>query len=460
MSGMVPSPTTGRSGGYDTVTLLSVYLVLLLCLPSRLIFGPLGAAGTPAQIVAICVAVWWLWDRMNRSEPLVVRTHPIRKAMLLFVGAVLLSYLAATTRAVSTPELTSAELGLLALVGWLGIVLVCDEGISTRERLDALVRRLVLLGGLVGALGVAQFVTRRPLTDLIQIPGLSTNNSLDSILSRDSYVRPSGTALHPIEFGVTMSLLLPLALHVAMQRDQGGPVRRWFPVLAIAAAIPISISRSAILGTVVALALVIPTWTRTTRRLGYLVISALVGAMFVTIPGILGTLANLFTGISQDASALSRTDGYAIAEEFIARSPLVGRGFMTFLPEYRILDNQYLGLLIDAGVLGVLALLGLFVTVLVVALRRRRRSTDPATRSLAQALAAAMAASAVCFAFFDAFSFPLLSGLTFLVVGLVAALEATSPSAAVEGDAQPQRSRATADVSDLTTSPGATHHTA
>lgn len=418
-------PTT-RRGPYDAVTVLSLYLVLLLALPARLIFAPLGGAGTPAQLLAIAIAAWWLWDRSDRWEPVAFRPHPIRRAMLLFVCAVLLSDVAAMTRAISVKEVNSAGMGLMALTGWLGVVLVCDEGVTSRLRLDLLLRRIALGGGVVASLGLVQFATGKAFTDLIQVPGLSVNNTLTSVLAREGFFRPSGTALHPIEFGVAMAVLLPIGLHVAMQRDVGSPVRRWFPVVAMAGAIPLSISRSAILGVAVALAVLLPTWPRATRRLAYASIGGLVGLVFVAVPGMLGTITRLFTGITQDSSALSRTDGYGLAWEFIIRSPFAGRGFMTFLPEYRILDNQYLGLLIDTGVLGTAALLGLFATGFLVATRRRRMSADGATRSLAQSLAASVSASAVCFAFFDAFSFPMVSGLTFLVLGLVAALETTT----------------------------------
>ena len=418
--------TRGRTGAaYDGVTLLTLYVVLLFALPSRLVFAPLGAAGTPFAIVAIIGGVWWLWDRLDRIEPVPARPHTLRRAMLLFVVAVLLSYIAATVRPTSAAEMSSAEMGLLALTGWLGVFLVCND-VTERGRLDLLIRRIVLASGLVAALGVAQFFTKQAFTDLIQLPGLSTNNTLTSVQSRDGLVRPSGTAIHPIEFGVMVSALLPLALHVAMNDTAAGRVRRWFPVVAMAMAIPLSVSRSAIVGTLVAFAFVLPTWTRGFRRLAYVSIAAFSVMLAVGVPGIVSTITKLFTGISEDSSALSRTDSYALAGEFIARSPIIGRGFLTFLPEYRILDNQYLGLFIDTGILGVLALLLLFAAAVVIALRRRRRSSDTATRSLAQALAAGVAAAAVCFAFFDALSFPMLAGVTFLLVGLVAALEASS----------------------------------
>ena len=83
-------------------------------------------------------------------------------------------------------------------------------------------------------------------------------------------------------------------------------------------------------------------------------------------------MLKLFTGISQDDSARSRTDSYALAFDFIQQRPFFGRGFSTFLPTYRIIDNQYLGLLIETGVVGLLAFISLLVTALVVAGRLSR----------------------------------------------------------------------------------------
>jgi O-antigen ligase len=148
---------------------------------------------------------------------------------------------------------------------------------------------------------------------------------------------------------------------------------------------------------------------------------ALLGVVFVTVPGMLGTIVGLFTGISDDSSAASRTDSYSFAGEFIVNSPYLGRGFFTFLPEYRILDNQYLGTLIELGVVGLFALLCLFTTGLRTAWVARQRSQDPNSRQLNQALMASLAAGAVSFAFFDAFAFPMVAALMFLLLGMVGA---------------------------------------
>ncbi len=79
-------------------------------------------------------------------------------------------------------------------------------------------------------------------------------------------------------------------------------------------------------------------------------------------------------------------------------------------------------MLIDTGFLGAGALIALFATGAVVAVRQRRPPGDDEMRSLALSLAASVSAAAVSFFFFDAFSFPMLAGVTFLVLGLIGAL--------------------------------------
>jgi O-antigen ligase len=149
-------------------------------------------------------------------------------------------------------------------------------------------------------------------------------------------------------------------------------------------------------------------------------------ATFVLVPGMLGTLLGLFTGIGADDSAASRTSSYTLAGEFIGRAPLFGRGFATFLPAYRILDNQFLGTTIELGLVGVTALIVLFLTGILTAAAVRRRSEDPTTKLLAQALMACLAAGASSYAFFDAFSFPMVACLTFLTLGMIGGLRRLS----------------------------------
>jgi O-antigen ligase len=407
---------------------LTIYIVLLFALPSRLVIGPLGAAGAPANVVACGCLLWWMLRRLSRSpQPDDGDTsnppprRPVRTMMLVFCLLVVLSYSAAMTRSTTETELNSADTALILLAGWLGLVLVAGDAFRSTDQLQKLVRRISIGVGIVALLGIVQFFTGLTLTDVLQIPGLKLNNAVLSLDDRDGFNRVTGTTINPIEFGVVISSMLPLCLHAALT-GTGRWAARWLPVLFVAIAIPLSISRSALIAVGLALAILFVTWDKRMRVAAAVGVVAVAGVIFVVIPGMLGALSRMFTGVQDDSSALSRTDSYGLALDFVGRSPWVGRGFLTFLPEYRTLDNQYLGLLIDLGFLGTGALVGLFIAAIGYGVHWRSRITDTTTRSLLVSMIAALSASAVSFAFFDALSFPMFAGLTFLLVGMIDSL--------------------------------------
>ena len=413
----------GPTPGFDATSLLTVYIVLLVAIPSKLVIAPLGGAGTPAQIIGLLSAFWYLWARVQRPQSQDSGRQPVMNATLLFTATVCASYVAAMVRPISQGEVSTADLGLVSLIGWVGIVFVASDGIVSIERLLVLLRRVAAMGGALATLGIIQFFSGEALTNFIDIPGLSINTAFSGVAAREGFTRPAGTAVHPIEFGVVLVAILPIALACAMTMRDRTWIRRWFPVIAIGIAIPLSISRSAIVGTVVCLAVLLPAWPKAARRWMYVAIVVMLAIFFTTIPGFLGTLTGLFTGIGSDTSAASRTGSYAIAWEFIQRSPVIGRGFSTFLPSYWILDNQYLGLVIETGIVGLLTWIGLLLTGFFSALRAARgRTGDPGMRQVGHALAAAIAAIAICNALYDLLAFPMSAGILFLMLGLSGAL--------------------------------------
>jgi O-antigen ligase len=371
-------------------------------------------------MIGVLLLVIWIGRRLlegGYSQP-----RALRVTTALYAGSVLASYVAATTRPITPLEISAADRGLVSTAAWIGMLLFALDAPRTLSDLITVLRRLSLAGGAVAVLGLLQFATHLAFTNYIQIPGLSASHDLDSVTLRSNLTRPAGTALHPIEFGAVLTMVLPLAIHFAFTDTHRSRLRRWWPVAAIAVAVPISISRSAIVSAVVVLLVMLPTWTPAVRRRSYAALVMLSGALFVVVPGLLGTLRNLFTGISQDSSAQSRTGSYALASDFIQRSPAFGRGFRTFLPSYRILDNQYLLSTIETGIVGVLAFAALLIAAISASRVARRVLTDEVSRSLAQALTASMVAAACSFALYDSLSFPMAASLLFLVIGLTGAL--------------------------------------
>jgi O-antigen ligase len=399
-----------------------VYVCALMFIPANLTVAALGSVGTPALLFGLIALVWWIGAQMNRTYASLSPAQPVRLAAVGFTLAVLASYVAAMVRPIALLELNAADRGLLLTASWLGIVLLTSDGITSVFRLEEAMRLLVLAGGIVAILGIVQFYTSSAIVDVIQIPGLSEHKQIVSIFDRGGFNRVSGTSTSPIEFGVVLAMLLPLALHFAFMDTHRKRIWRWLPVAAISFAIPIAISRSALLGVAVALLILLPTWPKTRRRIAYLVILAMVALVYVAIPGMLGTLTKLFTDISSDTSAESRTGSYTLVWDFFTKAPFFGRGISTFLPEYRILDNQYLLVLIELGLVGFIALIAYLITAISSAIVSRQHTADPRVRSLAPALIAAVVAGALSFATFDAFSFPQVSDLLFLCIGFIGAL--------------------------------------
>ena len=93
--------------------------------------------------------------------------------------------------------------------------------------------------------------------------------------------------------------------------------------------------------------------------------------MIISSPHFVTSVTELFTGAPNDPSIESRTQSYALAADFIGRSPWFGRGLGTFLPKYRIFDNEYLLLLVTVGIVGTVAFIALGIVAITIAWRVR-----------------------------------------------------------------------------------------
>jgi O-antigen ligase len=168
------------------------------------------------------------------------------------------------------------------------------------------------------------------------------------------------------------------------------------------------------------MAVLLPSWPKERRRPAYAM--ALLGAagIRVLVPGLMGTILVLFSSASgnNDNSTQARTKDYAGVAPYIKSRPWFGRGPATFIPSlYRYTDNYYLLALVEIGVAGVAAVLIIYLTGIRAGRLGRRLSVDPAQRDLGQSFAAAFAVMLVISATFDTLSFPMLSGLFFLLLG-------------------------------------------
>lgn len=446
MSSSTVSVTARAGPGWmslPAIGFLLGYVVLLLGLPARLIVGPLGAPGTPANLWGIAALMWWCCATVGGQNPVKGLTA-VRVGVALLAAAVLASYANAMSSGwyaaadvreatsdvfslapssvddVAAAMVTSADRGLLALAGWAGIALLAADGIRSWRDLDRLLAWMTWLGAFVALVGVIQFFTSFNIAELFTIPGLRANAEFGAVDTRSVLNRPASTAGHPIEFGVVLGGLLPVAVHHALHRRAS--VTGWFPVLMIFLGCAMSVSRSAVLVAGIAFIVLLLGWPSTWRRRALLLAPVAVVALRVLVPGLVGTVVSLFTNLLNDNSISGRTGDYGVVLEVAAEHPWLGQGLFTFIPRYyRILDNQYLILLLELGLVGLLVGLILYATAFFAARHAFRHASAARDRNVGLTVSASLAGLSASLITFDAWSYAMTTGLTFLLIGVAGA---------------------------------------
>jgi polysaccharide biosynthesis protein PslJ len=409
--------------GPDTVALLTFYLVLLLAVPTSLVFAPLGAAGSPATLFAVLLMICYLMMRLHPGFNLGTNPQPVRAAGAIFLCSVLASYVSANRHYLPRAEMNAADRGIISIAGWLAVLLVAADGIDHADRLKKLLSRVTTGIMILAIVGIAEFFTGFDVAKYVSIPGLSLNRIPTDTLIRGGFSRPFATTAQPLEFAALMVIALPVAIHQARFAARELRSRRWLKVALIGMAIPMTVSRTALLGVALTALVLLPTWPRTHRRRAYAALLACGLVLILAAPSLLGAFGTLLSGVAHgSASTNSRTTAVAQGLAYVSQHPWLGRGFGTFLPQtYFFTDDEYLSSLITTGIIGLGCLAALFVTGWLVARAARRRSGDAESRDLAQSLAAAIAVAAACFATFDVLSFTMAAGLTFLIIGCAGA---------------------------------------
>ncbi|MGW2269567.1 O-antigen ligase family protein [Streptomyces yangpuensis] len=410
-----------RGRHVDATALLTGYLALAFFIPSNLTLPGLGGVGTPANVFALLALFWylatWLTGRIRPAPG----TRLPRVAMWLLAVSVLASYVANAGRGSVRKELLGADRGLIALLVWVSLVVLVSAGIQDRARLDVLLRRAVVMGTIVAAIGFYDFFTATNIADSISIPGLSSSVPQITTLDRGAFTRPRSTTAQPLEFGGMLALLLPFAVQQAFDPVRGHlrAWRRWGPVALMGGALPLTVSRTSIIGALIVILVMVPRWKPVRRWTAIGVLVGAVACFKVIIPGLIGTITALFASFltNSDSSTQARTVKYSAIVPYLDERPLAGRGLGTFIPElYFFTDNQYMLTLAEMGFLGLVALLFLFLTGIHQGGAIRRLAAGESDRELGQAFFASALVALVVSATFDALSFPMFAGMFFLTI--------------------------------------------
>lgn len=412
---------------WDPTWLVGVYIVVLLAVPSPLQIEPLGAAGGPANIMGLVALSWWACARFLPGG-MAWGFSPIRWVIVAFMAAMVCGFATAALRPLDAIAGSGADRTLMSLLGFAGIALLAADGIGTLDQLHRTVRRLVDVAACFALAGILQFYMAIDVARYIRFPGLTSavpTAEEFALQHRSGLPRVVATSSHPIEYGVVLAVALPLAFHLALTAADNERLTRWACVSLIGFAAPLALARSAVLGLTVGMVALWCGWGWQRRKtaLGVAIVYLVLARLLVG--GLLGAIRNMFLNMADDPSYQGRTMDYVVVGEMVGDAPWVGQGLGTFNPElYFILDHQYLGTLIETGVVGLAGLCALFLVGLFTArgVRRYGRAMgDGRLDSLGLALAASMLVLITTFVTFDALAFRMVAGLLFVLLGVIGA---------------------------------------
>jgi len=411
--------TRRRITRVDAALMLAVLLIAIDLVPFNMILPGMTDLGRPGLVLGFFLFCWWI---LARFAPHLSMTgpQPMRWAVVVFLGAALLSYAAGFMRGLTTMEANGADRKMLLFGVLAGAVLTAADGVPNWLRLRTIVNVMVWCGAIVGFIGIVQYMTGFDITDYLVIPGLQAKGFVPGFMMRGASYRVASTTAHYIELSAVLALCLPFAIHLArFSRARWG---RWGAVVCaaiLAAGIGPTVSRTGIVAMGLMIAVLFPVWGwRMRYNIGVMAFGFL-AAMAVLSPSLMRTLFGLFDDTSHNSSINARTEDYPVVFGYVSQTPWLGRGTGTWIPpQYRILDNQWLVTLLDGGILGVVAMAGLHITGIVLAYKALRRSTTEEDKHLCAALISTQVIAIAVAATFDSLSFTTYATIMALTLGM------------------------------------------
>lgn len=387
---------------------------------------PYTGLGLPlAQLLLLLLSLVWVATRLLGQRG-AAALGLLTALLLVRVGCTLVSYGLAAARVLSPDLQDSADRALLNDV-FAALIVVVLATVLVRARDVELVLRALVAGGALSAIfALVQFAGGPDVASMLKPPAFAERQSvLVTTLLREGLARTQGAASHPLELGAVSALLVPLGIGLFYAaRRRGGRAWPWaLAAIIIASGGAVSLSRSTFLGIAAALVVMAPRWP--VRRLG----SILGGVVLVVVTGSLlvprlaTALRLVFTEGSDDYSLQSRANGRSYVWNTFADHFWFGQGPGTYdLSRQQIVDNNYLSLLTEGGVLSLLASTAVVVCAFGYAWRAGSRDVAGSLAELSRGIAGALGAAIVVSLVIDVGGFAALYTLIALLVGLAAAV--------------------------------------
>lgn len=408
-------------GPHRVPVLLRGVVLSVLILPANMVFPPIGAVGYVAMLVALALFAVWVAGIVWRTHDPIDFRHPARIGLAALWMATVLSYIRMAD--VDEVQRAAADRWILTLFAITGIICVVAQTVGSVEQAMALARTVGLGATVCAVIALYQFVFATDPLDYVRsvMVGMSDNGAATTFQDRGLLTRVAGNTFTPIELGLVLSMVLPLTVWRALFDRTGRAWVHWLQAVLIAFVSVLTVSRSAVLGLLVATVLTVPFLPRHARQWSVVAIPFVVVVLFVTVPGLIATLrASLLADPESDPSLLTRVNNYPRIQAMVEARPVFGTGPFTYQPTnaLEILDNQYLHSAIEMGVVGFLAYAAFVIIPFVAAMSVAVWTRDPELRLLAASVGAACGVAVVGSAVFDALSFPVFTIVLPVFMGL------------------------------------------
>lgn len=425
-----------------TFRLLTSWRVMVGALLLCILFVPIGRYGLPINLpfqmepyrfLLLIVALAWVASLLAESSSIKFASTGLSGPMLAIVGSIVLSVVVNLGSIHARGLSTDVLFKLSFFASFFILSLLLASLLRTAADVDFAVKILVGGAAVVAFFTLVENKTGFNVFDHLQqgFPllrfdpsGMPTNLEV-----RGSGFRVYGSAQHPLALGAALVTVVPLGVYLGFRTQS----RFWWGALAlITIAALATVARTAVMMLMVEGVMLVCLKPAILRRIWWAIPPFLV-VVNIAVPATLGTLKASFfpkggliaqqsTNPGGDASNRVSDLGPGLREA--SKTPFFGQGWGTRVPQRldatktrRILDDQWLGVLLEAGWVGVLAWLWFFG-------RNVRLLSGAALRDrsprgwLYAGLAASILGFAVGMYTYDAFGFPQATLLMFVMVGL------------------------------------------
>jgi hypothetical protein len=427
---------------------LAGFVVMLFTVPFDALHLPIGLpldSNADRPFLVILVALWLLSMALlgSSARPRLHLTR-VHLAAVAFFAVCCIGVGVDGAALANMGEVTLVLKKLALLASYLVFFFVVASALRARE-VPRFAAMMVVLGSIVAVATVVEYrlhfnVFYELWGKLLTVTKPADLDAPDSIGRLTVY----GPTSQPLELAALLAMVLPFAVLGAI--DSGTSRRRLLYSLAIGLLLAGGVATSrktSLVAPAGALALLAAYRPRAVARSLLGLGLVLVVLVHFTSPGALGSVLNQlepghFGGV---LTTTDRTARYDAVRPDVMRHLLLGRGFASYDPhKYRILDNEYLGLLITTGAIGVALYAAILIAMMSMA-HGTIRGDDARRSSLALAALASVGVVALASALFDVLSFPHVPYLLFFVAGMIVALRERAPVTVRRATRVPPRRR-------------------